>query len=239
MSFTIKNLSFGFNERPVLDAVNFSVTRGRMTAIMGLNGSGKTTLLKLMSGYLKPHQGEISFSGKRLNDYTPKELGRELAWIAQEVPLDFPFTVAEFVRMGRYAWQDGFFSAAKDFEMVHVVLKKLDLTKLADRKLNELSGGERQRVLIARAFVQEANVILLDEPLNHLDIKRKFEILDLLKNEVVTQGKTVIAVLHEIELARRYFDEVVLLKEGVVQYSGNVPSGLDSTRVSTVFEAQI
>lgn len=238
--FELKNIAFSFSSSHdvILSNIALSIQKNRMIAIMGLNGAGKTTLLRLLSGFFKPTSGEILLSGKRLDDYDARTLAQNVAWIAQDFHPDFPFTAKEFILMGRFA-HSGFFSTSHDYKIVKEMISRLHLQDLATRMVTILSGGERQRVLIARALAQQSPVILLDEPTNHLDIKHKTEVLALLKNEVKTNDKSVVAVIHDLADARRYFDGVILLREGRVEFAGAVDDGLNPEWVKKVFEVEV
>lgn len=219
----------------LLKNISFNIEEGSRVAVMGLNGSGKTTLLKIMSFYFNPSEGYVSLNKKLLPTFSSKELAREIAYVPQDFPTDFPFTVFEFVMMGRFAWQDGLFYQKKDFEKVENILAKLLLHDFRDRVISTLSGGERQRVLLARAIVQESPAILLDEPLNHLDIKNKLEILKILKQEN-KNGKTIVAVMHDFHDVKENFTHVIFLKNGALKYAGRVAEGFESGLLERVFE---
>lgn len=202
---------------------------------MGLNGSGKTTLLKLLSGFLSPQSGNITLEEKSLTKYTPKFLAQQLSFVPQDFPTNFPYTVFEFVLMGRYPWQKGLFTNRRDQFLTDEILEQLGLSLFQHRILSELSGGERQRVLMARALNQKTKILLLDEPLNHLDIKNKKFVLDLLDQQHQI-GKTIIAVMHDFDHVQKHFDHVILLKNGKLAFSGPPEEAFVPERIETVFE---
>lgn len=223
----------------MLQNISCQIEAGSMLAIMGLNGAGKTTLLKVMSHYLKPSLGVVKVGKKFSADFSSKELARHIAFVPQDFPTDFPFTVLQFVMMGRFAWQDGLFYQQADFEKVERVLGRLSLQGFKDRVISSLSGGEKQRVLIARAIVQESPCILLDEPLNHLDIKNKLEILTILKHENEVFKKTIVAVMHDFHEVQKNFRNVLFLKNGQLEYFGSTEQGFEKNRIKAVFGVDI
>lgn len=224
------------NGKKLVSSVTATIVQGSRTAIMGLNGAGKTTLLKIMSRYLSPDSGEIRVAGRAIKNYVTRELARVLAHVPQDFSTEFPFTVEEFVRMGRYAWQTGFFAADTDFERTHAVLNRMDLADFANRLISTLSGGERQRALLARALTQDAPSLLLDEPLNHLDIKQRAFFLKILKDENEMHGRTIVAVMHDLEEVREHFTHVLFLKQGRLDYCGPILEAFQTERLTRVFE---
>jgi iron complex transport system ATP-binding protein len=234
--FHLENIDFSLSQNKILKEIHCDVKPGAMLAIMGLNGAGKTTLLRLLSDSLKPTQGQITFGGKSYTEYTHKKLAQKIAYVPQDFPVGFPFTVEEFILMGRYAWQTGLFHSKKDYEELERVLQELEITEFRKRQIKSLSGGERQRVLLARALIQNTEVILLDEPTNHLDIKHTQFFMQKLKRANLEQGKTVIAVMHDISLVKKYFSEVLMLKEGAAQFMGPTSQGFTAERIKEVFE---
>lgn len=222
--------------RAILRGINVRIHKGKLTAIMGLNGSGKTTVLNVMSGLIKPTHGHVMLGDVPLNEYSSRERARNLAHVPQDFHTEFPFMVSEVVQMGRFAWQDGGDALACHDDIVRDTLETLGLEKFAARPICTLSGGERQRVLMARMLVQNTPVISLDEPLNHLDIKNKKFVLDLLTLQNRESGKTIVAVLHDLHDAINHFDDVILLKNGSVVFAGPVHEGLSPELVRHTFE---
>jgi len=240
--FNIDKISYHVGTRhavPLLSNISAKIPQGAMVAIMGLNGAGKTTLLKVMSHYLKPTFGTVCINSSDSNHLTQKELAQNLAFVPQDFPTDFPFTVFDFIMMGRFAWQKGLFSNPRDHERVHQAIKRLFLDGFEQRIISTLSGGERQRVLLARALVQNTQAILLDEPVNHLDIKNKIAILNILKDENQKNKKTIVAVMHDFRDVQKYFDQVLFLKDGVLKFFGDVSDGFQAPRLYDVFEVEV
>lgn len=235
----LKNISHAFGKKPVLTDVSCNIATGKLTAIMGLNGSGKTTLLNIMSGLIPPDYGQVILDKTPLKKFSARERAKNLAHVPQDFHTEFPFTVKEFVQMGRFAWQDEANSPQMDSMILNATLARLDLTSLAARSVHTLSGGERQKVLLARTLVQNTPLILLDEPLNHLDIKNRLFLLNLLRDENRQHGKTIVAVLHDLQAVKNHFDEAVLLKNGQVIFAGPVQNGLTPEHIFTTFEVDV
>ena len=209
-----------------------------MTAIMGLNGAGKTTLLRALSGVLSVDAGQVWLSGEEMTHIPARQRARNISYVAQDTVASFPFTVRETVMMGRHPWQTGYFHSAADVDRVDAAMARLDLSSLSFRLVNTLSGGERQRVMLARALAQQTPVILLDEPLNHLDIRHRAFVLDILREENRQRGVTIIAVLHELRDVQTHFDRAILLRDGIVVAAGPVDEVITPQRVREVFDVE-
>ncbi|MBS4030769.1 MAG: heme ABC transporter ATP-binding protein [Clostridiales bacterium] len=240
MEISVKQLSFKYGETAVLDSTTFSLGEGVFTGIIGPNGSGKTTLLKLISRVLKPSGGSIYLDGRELASFSQKELARRMAVVTQDGDAGYLFTVEEIVLMGRAPFLGRFQSETmEDREIVRQVMEMTGCTHLRERRLSELSGGERQRVMIARALAQEPKVLLLDEPTNHLDIGYQQEILDLVKRLSVTHGVTVVAVLHDLNLAAYYCQMLLLLNNGKIFASGSPAEVLTDKNIGNVYRTHV
>jgi len=213
----IKNLNFSYKHSPVLKNLSFSIPEGGFFIIIGPNGSGKTTLMKTISGILKPQDGKLKILDLPFGDYSRKSLAKTIALVPQLVSVDFPFTVAELVLMGRSPHLSILgLEQDKDLKIANRAMVFTEVEHLADRKLDQLSGGECQRVFIARAICQEPKIILLDEPTASLDLAHQMKVMDLmekLKNEL---GMTIIMVSHDVNLAAMYSDRLLLLKNGEI-----------------------
>ena len=206
------NISFSYDGEAVLDNLSFDFEAGQLIALAGANGTGKSTLLELICGNLKPATGSLYLDQKPVSGYSHKKLAEKLAVVRQEFVPPFGFTVFDTVMMARTPYFDAFgFETEADCEIVRRSLRITDTAHLADRRLDQISGGERQRVFIARALAQQSPVILLDEPTSFLDIKHQVGIYDLLKKMQLEDGKTIITIVHDINLARQYSDKALLL----------------------------
>ncbi|HEX5483323.1 MAG TPA: ABC transporter ATP-binding protein [Terriglobia bacterium] len=220
-SIQLTDIAFAYNGCPVLRHVSLGVASGERVALLGSNGAGKTTLLKLIGGVLQPVQGTIVLDGQRINRLPKRELSRKTAIVPQEFVVPFAFAVREVVELGRTPYVRILSGLrASDRLAVEKAMEQTDVVQFSSRVFNELSGGERQRVMIAMALAQEPELLLLDEPTQQLDITRQAEVMDLIIGLNRRWGLTVIAAIHDLNLAGRYFDRLILLHNGTVLADG-------------------
>lgn len=216
-----EGLVFGYDGRRVLDGVSLRVGAGELIGVIGPNGCGKTTLVRLLSGVLAPHRGVVRLAGRPLASYRRREIARRLAVLPQDAHVDGAFTALEVVLMGRAAHLPPLaLPRADDVARARALLARLGVGALEDRPLDRLSGGERQRVLLARALVQEPQVLLLDEPTTHLDLRHRagiYDVVDAIRRE---RGTAVVSVLHDVNLAAACCERLVLLAGGRVVAEG-------------------
>ncbi|HZU69674.1 MAG TPA: ABC transporter ATP-binding protein [Ktedonobacteraceae bacterium] len=213
----IDGISFGYDNHPLLYDIHMRVDAGEMVGLLGPNGSGKTTLLRLISGVLRPQQGKILLEGRDLQAWGRRGIARRIAVVPQELHIPFAFTVEEMVSLGRTPFTGLLGTRNKqDINIIQHAMQSTEISALAGRIFNELSGGERQRVAIAMALAQQPSLLLLDEPTSHLDIKYQIEILDLARQLNRHLGVTVIAAMHDLNLAARYFPRLLLFQRGIV-----------------------
>lgn len=206
---------------PVLRGVNFAAATGRLVCILGPNGSGKTTLLRCLLARLRPAGGTILLDGRALAGYSPRALARLMAYVPQFPTSAFAFSVQELVLMGRFAHTGPLGLAGRhDLAVARQAMIMTDTLRFADRTLDELSGGEAQRVMIARALAQQPQVLLLDEPTSHLDVRNQLAIYRMMLRLAHDWPMAVVCVSHEINLAARFADELVLMRDGSVLASG-------------------
>jgi iron complex transport system ATP-binding protein len=217
----VNGVTFGYERVPLLYDVQLQVRKGEMVGLLGPNGSGKTTLLRLVSGVLLPQQGKILLDGRNLQDWGRRGIARNIAVVPQELHVPFAFTIEQMVSLGRTPYINWLGSRSnKDDSIVQDAMRAADILPLAKRIFNELSGGERQRVTVAMALAQQPKLLLLDEPTAHLDIKYQIEMLELVQKLNRERGVTVIAALHDLNLAARYFPRLVLFQRGIVADAG-------------------
>lgn len=235
-----KAVSFAYANQPTLRDVNLSLARGSLAALVGPNGSGKTTLLRLLMGILKPFSGNVEFNGKSLMRFSRREIARQIAFVPQELVMTYAFRVNEMVTLGRTPYVGAISGPTRhDRLVVEGIMDLTDIRPLGNRLVTELSGGEKQRVMIAMALAQEPQILLLDEPTVHLDINHQVEIMELIKTLNREQGLTVLATMHELNLAALYFDDLVMLERGRIAASGTPSEVLSAERIRQVFDARV
>lgn len=222
--------------RPALDGVTLSVSQGALYGILGPNGSGKSTLLRLLLGTLHPATGEVRYAGRTLAGWGRRDLAREVGVVPQGEEAVFPLTVRELVAMGRYphlgAWRR---EGAADREAIEDALVRCDVAHLSERPLATLSGGERQRARIARALAQRPRTLVLDEPTAALDVRHEMAIFELLSALARQGGVSVVVVTHNLNLAARYADRLLLLDQGRVAAEGAPADVLERERLEAVY----
>ncbi|GIQ67732.1 ATP-binding cassette domain-containing protein [Xylanibacillus composti] len=234
----LQRLSGGYDkDRPIVQDISLQVEKGTFFALLGPNGSGKSTLFKLMTGVLKASAGDIELNGAPLQSYSSVERARLIAVLAQEEQVAFDFTVEEIVMLGRYPHQKGLLKTAsrQDIEAVEEAMRTTNVLHYRFRSFRELSGGEKQRVLLAKALAQEPTLLLLDEPTNHLDVRHTYEMLDLLREKQRRDSLTVVAILHDLNVAALYADQVALLREGKIVEQGDVSVLRDGASIGRVY----
>jgi iron complex transport system ATP-binding protein len=234
-----RELSFAYKDRAVLHAVSLSVESGDMVGITGPNGSGKTTLLKILSAVLRG-RGEVKLNGRNIHAYGRRELSRLFAVVQQEARVNFPYTAAEIVLMGRASYHSPFVLEGKeDLEVARASMELTDSLPLADRYLHELSGGEKQRVMIARALAQEPEILLLDEPSAFLDLKHQVQVFELLRRLNRERGLTVVAALHDLNLASLFFPRLIMLRDGRIYRDGSPSEVLTEKTIEEVYGIRV
>ncbi|MEI8195247.1 MAG: ABC transporter ATP-binding protein [Phycisphaerae bacterium] len=271
---TVRDLSFAYGSRPVLEQISLDVRAGQVLAIVGPNGCGKSTLLKLLCGQLRPRAGTValqspseprpSASGqpkvvrvanespvRNLAKLTPLQIAQSIALVPQNTTVGFAYTVRQMVLMGRWpvraaklgGWTagggGGGFENRHDHEVADTAMWTLDIHSLADRPVTQLSGGERQRVIIARALAQETPILLADEPTSALDIWHQLELLEHLQKLAHTLAKAIVVVTHDLNLALRYADEVLVLDQGKIVAAGPPCTTLTPPTLEPVYHVAI
>ncbi|WP_454113810.1 ABC transporter ATP-binding protein [Microbacterium maritypicum] len=230
-----RGLVVAYDGKVVVDGVDLALPEGSFTVILGPNASGKSTVLRALARVLKPESGDVLFDGRALSEYGSKELARRMGLLPQDAIAPEGMRVADLVSRGRYPHHSALqrWTSADD-AATREALAATNTADLAERYVDQLSGGQRQRVWVALLLAQQTPVMLLDEPTTFLDIAHQYELLDLLR-ALNQQGKTVIAVLHDLNQAARYADNLVLMKEGRVVASGNPSELITAERVDEVF----
>jgi iron complex transport system ATP-binding protein len=233
----VQGVEFGYKSVPVLEDVGFVAEAGEVVGVLGPNGSGKTTLLKCMNKALKPRAGSVMVDEREISDLARKEIAREMGVVPQNSGVNFPFTALEIVLMGRGPSLKRFqMEGESDLAIVKKAMRTADVLDLAARPMTELSGGEKQRVIIARALAQVPKILLLDEPTLHLDVNHQLEILDMVRQLAKRESLTVVMVSHDLNLAARYCDKLLLLQKGRVIAAGKVQDVLTRENMEKVFK---
>ncbi len=235
--FICKHLSFSYRPgKMVIDDLSLEIGEGLFYGIMGPNGCGKTTLIDLLAGHLAPQAGEITLRGRKIENFSRRELAREIALVPQFYDINFPYTAREIVLMGRYPHLPRFAALGREeMKLVETVMAETDTLELADRPVTELSGGERQRVVFARALVQDTPVLFLDEATANLDINHTLNLLSLVKLRITEKRLTVIAVFQDMNLAAAFCDRLILLNHGRIAIEGGIEQVLAPEPLAKVF----
>ncbi len=236
----ISDLKTGYRGRFFLDRVNLPVKRGIFLGVLGPNGSGKSTLLKAISGTLPIMGGSIKLFGRPLDSYTGKERATLVAVLPQDTTIQFPFTCGDIVWMGRYPHKKRFSPVTpEDVEIVEWAMRIIGVKNLEHRLITDVSGGERQRVLLARVLAQKTPLILLDEPVSAMDIRWTLETLRFLSTLCHRDNVTVVAVMHDINMAAMFCDEIVFLKNGKMIAYGSTEEVVSAEILKEVYETDV
>jgi iron complex transport system ATP-binding protein len=236
MNIRANNLTLSYGDYIVLKDINITIPKNKITILVGSNGCGKSTFLKTLARLLKPAAGNVLLGDSNIFEKPSKEIAKELAILTQSPSAPDDLTIFNLVKQGRYPYQSWFSQWSREDErIVNYALEKTGLLDIKDKKISDLSGGQKQRVWIAMTLAQETDIILLDEPTNHLDIKYKIEVLDLLKTLNIQEKRTIIIVLHDINLACRYADNIIAIKDGEVYAEGAPKEIVKESLIKDVF----
>jgi len=234
----VRGLSVSFGDVPVVSGVDLDVERGSLVGLVGPNGAGKTTVLRAIKGTIEPDAGTVRLNGDPTTDLSAREISRRVASVPQETSLAFDFPVRHVVEMGRTPHLGRFDGHGPDDERaVREAMDAAGVARFADRPITAVSGGERQRVLLARALAQETPALLLDEPTASLDVNHAVRTVELVR-ELVDGGRAALAAIHDLDMAARYCDEIVVLANGGVHAAGPPEQVLTADAVRAAFDAE-
>ncbi len=236
ITLSSKDLSFCYGKAATIHGINIELTEGKFYGIIGPNGCGKTTFLDLLTGNKNPSKGSVSLYNSPLNSYSKRELAQHLALPPQEYDTGFGFSVEEVVLMGRHPHIPRFASPSEtDWGLVDEAMSVIGIEDLRDRYTSTLSGGQKQRTVVARALAQNTPLLLFDEATSSLDIKYTLQIFNLVKKLVEEENRTVIAVMHNLNLAAAYCDDLIIMNEGTIAHSGPTETMLTTAHIEEVF----
>lgn len=239
--FAINHASVKYGQKSALRDISLSIDSGRFYGIIGPNGSGKTTLINLLMGYKQTgkFRGEVHLFDQPVAAYKKNKLAQKLASVPQDISLGFDYTVYEVVLMGRNPYIQRFANPSQsDYRLVEQNLKLLDLWHYRDHPASQLSGGEKQRVIIARALTQDTPVLLLDEATSNLDIQHTITVMKLLRQMTSTGKKTIIATIHDLNLACAFCTHLIALKDGQLHAAGKTSEIISEAFVSDIFNVK-
>ncbi|RFA35030.1 iron ABC transporter ATP-binding protein [Virgibacillus dokdonensis] len=234
----IKNVFKSFNQKKVIEDVSLTIEKGKITSFIGPNGAGKSTLISMVSRLIAKDNGDISIDGKDIMQTKSNELAKKISILKQSNSINLKLTVRELVSFGRFPYSQGKLNDY-DWEKVDEAIDYMELRDMQDKFLDQLSGGQRQRAHIAMVIAQDTEYILLDEPLNNLDMRHSVQIMKTLRNLVDELGKTVLIVIHDINFASCYSDNIVALKDGKVVKQGRACDVIDKCVLKDIYDMDI
>lgn len=234
----IKNLNFSFGKRKILNDISMIINTEKLTAIIGPNGCGKSTLLQNVLGFLKSESGYIELFNENTKGFSQKKKAQKMSFVPQKSRLQSPVTVHDFTLLGRLPHLKNAFDGYtyEDHKFTSEILEKMHLTKFVDRLAISLSGGEFQMVLLARALVQNTKIMILDEPTSALDLNHSVAIMKRIKKEIKENGITALMVLHDLNLASLFCDEIIMMKDGKVFKRGTPKEVITRENLMSVYQ---
>jgi len=237
--YSLRHVSYGYTHHEVLKEIDLDIHEGELIGIIGPNGAGKTTLLRVLSGYLTPQHGHVRFMGTDMGEYDRRILARYIATLPHSLDIPFSYTVEEFIVMGRYP-HAGRLSIYGDHdrEFVHDIMNIMHMESLYGRKIDTLSEGEKQKVFLAQCLAQDPKVLLLDEPVSHLDIRYQMLTLEILQH-LHSEGLTILMVLHDLNLASEFCSRIILLSEGRIHTDGPPSTTLTYQNIEKVYNTVV
>ncbi len=227
----------GYGTRPVLHDVAFDVSPGELIGLIGPNGSGKTTLLHCMTGFHPLSDGTIRLRGKDISGLSRRAIVDSVAFVPQQTEAVYSYSALEMVLMGRHAFAGlASVDTPQDVRLAHEALERLEVAHLANRDFSRLSGGEKQLILLARAFVQRAQILMLDEPLTGLDIRHQYQLMNAIKSETEIDGHAAVATFHDLAVAARWCTRLILIRDGQIIANGPPQAVITSQNLAKVYD---
>lgn len=231
----VKNIVKKYGNKVVVNNVSLNIEKGKITSFIGPNGAGKSTVMSIIARIMKKNSGQVIIEGKDLEKWDSKELAKKVAILKQANHINVRLTIKELVSFGRYPHCEGRLTA-EDEKYIDEALEYMKLKDIENRYLDELSGGQRQRAYIAMVIAQNTDYVLLDEPLNNLDMKHSVQMMKVLRGLVDDLGKTVVIVMHDINFASVYSDRIVILKEGEVVKDSETRNIIEKALLEDIYE---
>lgn len=238
MAIELKNLSKSYQQQQVVHALSLTIAKGQFTAFIGPNGAGKSTVLSIMSRLIEVDQGQVLLDGQDLRQMKSADIAKKLAILKQSNHTELRLSIEDLVAFGRFPYSQGRLTI-EDRKVIDRSIAYMDLEALRQRQISELSGGQRQRAYIAMILAQDTDYILLDEPLNNLDMKHSSQIMKVLKDLAENHGKSIIVVIHDINFASVYADHIIAMKEGQLVYQGHPEQMMDERILKDIFDFHI
>lgn len=234
----VKHLYKKYHHKHVVDDVSITIKKGKITSFIGPNGAGKSTVLSMISRLITKDSGEVLIDGKDMTSFKSNELAKKIAILKQSNSINIRLTIRELVAFGRFPYSQGKLTK-EDWRFVDEAIDYMELQEMQDKYLDQLSGGQQQRAYIAMVIAQDTEYILLDEPLNNLDMKHSVQIMKVLRRLADELGKTVVIVIHDINFASCYSDYIVALKDGKVIHSGKTDEVIHSGKLKDIYDMDI
>lgn len=234
----VKNLFKRYNNKTVVEDVSIQIPKGKITSFIGPNGAGKSTVLSMISRLIARDSGEVLIDGKDMSSFKSNDLAKKIAILKQSNHINIRLTIRELVAFGRFPYSQGRLTK-EDWGFVDEAIEYMELGDMQDKFLDQLSGGQQQRAFIAMVIAQNTEYVLLDEPLNNLDMKHSVQIMKVLRRLTDELGKTVIIVIHDINFASCYSDHIVALKDGKVVHNGPTEQVINSNVLKEIYDMDI
>ena len=234
----VKNLFKKYQNKNVVEDVSLNIEKGKITSFIGPNGAGKSTVLSMISRLIAKDSGEISIDGKNIETCKSQDLAKKISILKQSNHINIRLTIRELVAFGRFPYSQGKLTA-EDWRFVDEAIDYMELADMQDKYMDQLSGGQQQRAYIAMVIAQNTEYILLDEPLNNLDMKHSVQIMKVLRRLADELGKTIIIVIHDINFASVYSDYIVALKDGKVIQQGSVEQVMEPAVLKGIYDMDI